>query len=171
MVQGTDVIIDSNVKIRYPKSVTMGDHIAIDWGFYCTTQLELKDWIHIAPYCTVIGGKEAMFKMGNFTTLAAGCRIICASDDYLGEGLTNPWVPEQYRKIISAPVVMENYSILGTNVIVFPGVTIAEGTAIGAGSLVNKDTEPWSVYVGTPAHRIKDRSKKLLEYAKEMGYQ
>ena len=31
-------------------------------------------------------------------------------------------------------------------------------------SLVNKSTEPWGIYVGIPAKRIKDRSKDLLKF-------
>ena len=46
---------------------------------------------------------------------------------------------------------------------IFPGVEIAEGCAIGALSIVNKSTEPWGIYFGTPVRRIKNRSKNLLE--------
>jgi len=34
-------------------------------------------------------------------------------------------------------------------------------------SLVNKSIDPWGVYVGVPAIRIKDRSKNLLEKEKQ----
>jgi acetyltransferase-like isoleucine patch superfamily enzyme len=52
-----------------------------------------------------------------------------------------------------------------------PGVTLAEGCVIGANSLVTKDTEPWTIYMGSPAMPIKKRPKdKMLLYAKELGY-
>jgi galactoside O-acetyltransferase len=52
-----------------------------------------------------------------------------------------------------------------------PGVTIAEGSVIGACSLVTKDTEPWTIYMGVPARAVKIRKKeKMLQYAKELGY-
>lgn len=44
-----------------------------------------------------------------------------------------------------------------------PGVRLKEGTSIGANTLVTKDTEPWSIYVGSPARKIKNRSKDLLK--------
>lgn len=162
---GEDVRIDSNTRIAHPDLVSIGSHVAIDWGFYCVTQMELGDYVHIAPYCTVIGGKEGCFKMGNFTAMAAGCRIICATDSYNGDSLIIPWIPTEYRKIINKPVILENYVTLGTNTIVLPGITIAEGTVTGAGSVVTKNTEPWSVYVGTPAKLIRPRSKQIIEYA------
>jgi galactoside O-acetyltransferase len=52
-----------------------------------------------------------------------------------------------------------------------PGITIAEGSVIGACSLVTKNTEPWTIYAGVPARAIKVRpNKKMLEFAKKMGY-
>ena len=44
-----------------------------------------------------------------------------------------------------------------------PGVILAEGTSIGAMSLVLKSTEAWGLYVGNPAKRLKDRNKDLLQ--------
>jgi galactoside O-acetyltransferase len=43
-----------------------------------------------------------------------------------------------------------------------PGITIREGSVIGAGSLVTKDTEPWMIYVGSPAKAVKLRDKELI---------
>jgi galactoside O-acetyltransferase len=66
---------------------------------------------------------------------------------------------------------MEKFSCLGTNVVVMPGVIISEGSVIGANSLVTKTTEPWTIYVGSPAKPIKLRNSKLsYEFAKELGY-
>ena len=53
-----------------------------------------------------------------------------------------------------------------------PGVTLAEGSVIGSNSLLTTDTEPWTVYAGSPARPIKQRTKgKIYEYAKELGYE
>ena len=46
---------------------------------------------------------------------------------------------------------------VGAGVIILPGVTIDKGCIIGAGSIVTKNTEPFSIYVGNPARKIKDR--------------
>jgi acetyltransferase-like isoleucine patch superfamily enzyme len=48
-----------------------------------------------------------------------------------------------------------------------PGVTLAEGSILGANSLLTKDTEPWTIYVGIPAKPVKIRNKeKIIKYAK-----
>ena len=53
-----------------------------------------------------------------------------------------------------------------------PNVTLAEGSILGANSLLTKDTEPWTIYVGSPAKPVKIRDKdKILQYAKELGYE
>ena len=47
MIIGEDVIIDKFVNFKRPELVKIGNHVAIDWGFYCTTSLEIGDYIHI----------------------------------------------------------------------------------------------------------------------------
>jgi len=171
---GEDIYISPNVEIRRPQLVSVGSHIAIDSGFYITTQAELGDYIHIAPYVTVIGGANGLLKMGNFTNISVGGKVICGSDEFLGEGLvTAPGIPEAYRDTLKiAPVIFEDFTNVGANVVIMPGVTLAEGSIVGACSLVTKSTQPWTIYVGTPARPIKIRPRqKMMEYARKLGYE
>ncbi len=48
-----------------------------------------------------------------------------------------------------------------------PGVSLGEGSAVGAMSLVKESVEPWTVAVGIPAKPIKPRGKRILELEKE----
>lgn len=168
---GDDVYIAENVVFKRPQLCLFGSHIAIDEYFYCTTALDLGSYIHIAPMVSIIGGAESLLWMGNFTTIAAGCRIICKGDAHMGAGLVSPVIPEEYRDdVIGKQITMENYSSLGTNVILMPNVTIAEGVVVGANSLVTRPiTKPWSVWAGSPAMYIKDRpSENMLRYGKAL---
>jgi galactoside O-acetyltransferase len=169
---GEDVFISRSVEIRRPELFEIGSHSAIDTGFYCTTAAQIGDYVHIGPYTTVIGGATGLLKMDHFAGFSAGCRIVCATDEYLGEGLTGPMIPKELKgPIEAAPVICEKFSLLGTNVVVLPGVTLAEGSVIGANSLVTKSTEPWTIYVGSPARAIKVRRRdKIIENAKRLGY-
>ncbi|PVV78300.1 O-acetyltransferase, partial [Pseudomonas sp. HMWF011] len=56
--------------------------------------------------------------------------------------------------------------IIGTSSIVLPGVTLAEGCSVGAMSMITKSTDPWGIYFGVPAKRLKNRSQELLEFEK-----
>lgn len=169
---GSDVYIDSFIRIKRPELVSIGNHVAIDHGFYCTTSLEIGDYIHIAPYVSVIGGRDAFLKMDHFSTIAAGCRIICGSDEHLGAGLVGPTIPKIYQdRLIIKPIVFEKYANIGSNVIVFPGVILKEGSVVAAGSIVTKNTEPWMIHMGSPARPYKRRPKtKIITYAEELGY-
>jgi galactoside O-acetyltransferase len=52
--------------------------------------------------------------------------------------------------------------VIGTNAVIFPGVTIGEGAIIGALSLVREDVPDWAIYAGIPAKRVGTRRKDLL---------
>ena len=168
---GQDVFISGQVEIRRPHLCRLGSHIAIDTGFYCTTGAWLGDYIHIGPYVTVIGGAPALLRMLGFNTAGAGSRILCASDEFLGAGLSG-LAPAEFRDVVRVePVIFEAFACVGTNVVVHPGVTLAEGSVIGSCSLVTRSTEPWMIYRGIPAKAWKERPRaKLIEAARRLGY-
>ncbi len=164
-----DLCIDKDIKIK--ASFTHGKHIAIDHGFYCTANLAIGNWIHIGPYCTVIGGKNTTLTMEDFTSMAAGCRFICTSIEHLGEGISIPFLPKEYKdNLVVGDILIKKFANVLTNAVIFPKVTIAEGSVISVGSVVTKDTEPWMIYAGIPARPIKERKKdKMIEMAAKLG--
>ncbi|MBY0434575.1 MAG: hypothetical protein K2U26_10745 [Cyclobacteriaceae bacterium] len=169
---GDDVFISANVEIRRPHLVIVGSHVAIDSGLYLTTQATIGDYTHLGPYISVIGGEKSNLVVEHFATIAVGTRIIAGSDQFSGEGFTSVTVPSQYRdKVEYSTIHIKRFVGVGTNVVLMPGVQLAEGCVIGACSLVTKNTEPWTIYTGIPAKPVKMRKKeKMLAYAKELGY-
>lgn len=169
---GSDVFISDRAEIRRPHLINIGNHVAIDSGAYITTQAEIKDYIHIGPYVTIIGGEKGKLIMNDFCSIAAGARMICSSDSHLGIGLPGPTIPDEYKDQITYGIItMEMFSAVCTNAIVMPNVKLSEGSVIGAGAFVTKDTEPWTIYVGNPARPLKIRRKEvMIRYATEMGY-
>lgn len=168
---GEDVFIDATAYFRRPHLVSIGSHVAIDFGVYVTTALEVGDYCHIAPYVTIIGGPQGLLRLGHFCTIAAGSRVICGSDSHLGLGLVGPTIPPGYEDELKIePVIFENFASVGTNVVIMPGVRLAEGSVVGACSLVTKSTEPWTIYYGAPAKPQKRRPSHVMkQYAKELG--
>lgn len=170
---GSDVFVSADVEIRRPHLVSLGKHVAIDSGFYITTAADVGDHVHIGPGVRVIGGAKAKLTMGHFTNIALGSSIICGSDEYGGAGLVSaPGIPEEFRDVVdTSPVVFRNFANVGAHVVVLPGVELAEGTVVGACSLVTKSTDPWTVYMGVPARPVRARPReKMLEYAARLGY-
>lgn len=148
-----------------------GNHCTIDEFTYISTRLIMGDYIHIAPFVSVVGGKDCTLIMGHFSAISAGSRIICGSDDFT-KGLTNPMVPAEYRVLKLTDITLESFAMVGTNCVVMPGVTMKKGSVLGANSLLLEDTEEWGIYVGSPAKLIKYREKDMmLENAKKMGYE
>lgn len=169
---GADVFISAAVEIRRPHLVSVGSYVAIDSGFYCTVAVELGDYVHIGPYVTAIGGAESTLSMSHFTTIGAGSRLVCGSDEFLGDGLVGSAVPGAYRdKVLLGTVKLAMFASLGTNVVVHPGVILAEGSVVGSCSLVTRDTEPWTIYHGIPARPMRERPReKMIAAAKALGY-
>lgn len=55
--------------------------------------------------------------------------------------------------VLSGHCVIEPYSFFGVNSTIRDGAHIAEGSLIGMGACITKDTEPWGVYKGNPAKK------------------
>lgn len=123
--------------------------------------------MHIAAGVMLFGGEDGIL-LRDYVGISSRSVIYAASDDYSGQYMTNPTVPEQYRHIISKAVCMNKHVLIGTGCTVLPGVMIGEGTSVGSMSLVNKSLNAWGIYVGIPCRRIKERSKDLLFLEKRM---
>lgn len=168
---GIDLHRDTTSRINHPGEIEVGNHVAIDIGVYISTAASIGDYVHIAPYTCVIGGKDSKLVMKDFSGISAGCKILCGSDDFT-QGLMNPQVPLKYRSPKTTTITFERFTCVGVNSVVMPGITLREGSVVGSNSVLTKDTEPWTIYVGSPAKPIKIRDKKIiLQYAKELGYE
>ena len=169
--EGIDLYIDETSRIKHPYLVELGNHVAIDMGVYLSTSATIGDYVHIAPYACIIGGGDSKLVMEHFSGISAGCKIICGGDDFT-KGMMNPQVPIQYRSPKITTITFERFSCVGVNSVVMPGVTLREGSVVGSNSTLTGDTEPWTIYVGSPAKPVKVRDKNLiLQYAKQLGYE
>ena len=172
MIKGDDVFIHNNVEFTRPELVKIGNHVAIDSGFYCTTALTIGDYVHISPHVAVVGGKKTALTVEDFCFISTGSKLIGGSETFWGYGLVGPLIPDEYKDDqILRPIVIKRFAGMLANSVILPGVTMAEGSVLGANSLLNSDTEPWTVYVGNPAKPLRLRLKHACyEYAKKLGY-
>ncbi|HCC84750.1 MAG TPA: acetyltransferase [Candidatus Pacebacteria bacterium] len=65
--------------------------------------------------------------------------------------------PVTLQKITPKKIIIEDGVWIGANVVIMPGIRLSKGTVVGAGSVVTKSTEAYSVVVGIPAKKIKSR--------------
>jgi galactoside O-acetyltransferase len=161
---GNNVKISKKTSIYGSQFITIGDNVRID--DYCclvanANEIIIGSNVHIAFFSILMG--NAGIELGDFVGLSSRVSIYSASDDYSGNSLTNPTIPDEYKNIYTGKVKLMKHVIVGTNTTILPNLTIREGCSIGANSLIIKDTEPWSIYFGTPAKKIKERSKEILK--------
>jgi acetyltransferase-like isoleucine patch superfamily enzyme len=159
---GINVKISNKTSIYNHDQIIIGDNSRVDDFCVLSGHIQIGRNVHITPMCLVAGGEKGII-FENYTTIAYGVKIFTQSDDYTGETMTNSTIPKEFKKEIKNAITIKEHSIIGAGSIIMPGVELAEGTSIGAMSLVLKDTESWSIYLGQPAKKIKDRSKKLLK--------
>lgn len=108
--------------------------------------------------------------IGRFCSIGYRC-IIGPNEHPIQNLITHPVVYDRGYKYIQNnniidlekknPPTIEDNVWIGANCIVMKGVTIGEGSVIGANSLVTKDIPPYSIAVGSPAKVIKNRKDEF----------
>lgn len=166
---GRNVRIDKSCTIIGLGNIGFGNDVRIDGGVSIIAPqgfVEIGSFVHIGGGCHISGVHGVV--MGDFSGLSQGVRLYSATDDYVGDCLTNPTVPAEFLNIKAGRISLGKHVIVGSGSVVLPGVAVAAGTAIGALSLVRKDTEEWGVYAGNPARRIRERGRGALAKEREM---
>jgi acetyltransferase-like isoleucine patch superfamily enzyme len=165
---GDNVLIHERVNMINIENISMGSNVRIDGDvtIVATGRVDIGSFVHIGAQCYLAGG--AGIKMMDFSGLSQGVKLYSTSDDYSGAHLTNPTVPIEYLGVIRGRVELERHVIIGAGSIVLPNVTVGEGSAIGALSLVNKSVEAWGIFSGIPVRRISSRNQDLLRIEKQL---
>lgn len=166
-------IISASIRVRHPQHFEVGEDSIIDDFSYFSTKVRVGRCSHIASCCTVAGGVDRLFTLGDFSSVSAGVRIWCASDDYRRDlvALIPAGVEDPKEHLIVGDVTLGDYTAVGSNSTIMPGNTIPEGTVIGAQSYVpvRFAFEPWTVYAGVPIQRVGDRDREaVLRQASEL---
>ena len=164
---GADVQISDRASFYGAGRISLGDHVRID--DFCVLSagvggICIGDNIHLAVYSSLIGAGR--ITLSDFCNISSRVSIYSSSDDYSGASMTNPTIPAEFTGVTHADVFLGKHVIVGSASVILPGVTLAEGVAIGALSMVNKSCESFGIYAGNPVRRIKERKCDLLEVEK-----
>ena len=161
---GENVQISDRASFYGASRIVLGNNVRID--DFCVLAagvggILIGNYVHIAVGSTLVGAGN--ITMLDFSGLSSRVSIYSSSDDYSGVTLTNPTVPSEFTGVVHADVMLAKHVIVGSGSVILPGVTLEEGVAIGALSLVNKRCEAFGIYVGNPIRRIKERKRDLLK--------
>ena len=153
---GKNVLISRKASIYGANKIVIGNNVRIDDFCILSGNIKLGNYIHISA-CTLLFAGNSGIEIEDFSGVSSRCAIYAETDDYSGNFLTNPMIEEEFRNVTEEKVVLKKHVLIGTGSTILPGVEIAEGSSVGAMSLINKSLESWGIYVGIPCRKIKDR--------------
>lgn len=163
---GQNVTISPKASIYNAENIEIGDNVRID--DFCILSagefgIKIGSHIHIGCHTTLIG--HELIELGDYSGLSGRVSIYSSSDDFSGNFLFGPTIMKEFTNVTSKPVVLKPYSIVGCGSVILPGVTLGEGCAVGAMSLVKKSLDSYKIYAGNPIKYIKDRETRMTKYS------
>ncbi len=114
------------------------------WNLFCADQVTAGDGVEIY--------NPAPLRLGSHAILSQGAYVCGATHDF-----DDPGFP-----LLTYAMEIGAYAWVCARACVGPGVTVGEGAVLGLGSVTTKDLEPWTVYAGAPAVRVKAR-RRIVE--------
>jgi len=120
----------------YPKSTVWAP-----WNLICADQVTAADGAEIY--------NPAPMTFGSHAILSQDAYVCAATHDY-----DDPSFP-----LIAYAMQIGAYAWICARASVAPGVQVGEGAVLGLGSVASRSLEPWTVYAGVPAIRVKDRKR------------
>ncbi len=117
-------------------------------------------------YINISLESDAELHIGNYCSIAPGCRFLLSGEHNLNTITTYPFKAKKFGAIGEAKdkgdIVISDDVWIGAESIIGAGVKIGQGAVIGAGSVVTKDVPPYAVACGVPAKIIKYRFPEEL---------
>lgn len=92
-------------------------------------------------------------KIGDNVMMGPDVKIYTVNHNF--KDINTPMNTQGFQNIRN--VIINDDVWIGANVIILPGVTIGKGSVLGAGCVVAKDVESYSIMVGNPAKKVKSR--------------
>lgn len=155
---GEGVRLYPMAKIAFPHVVELGNHVKVrDFAFiFAGEGLIVGEYTDIQPHTVIWGGGLTI--IGARVSTGPGTVFLSATYSHAPGLRMVDGLPEGAAKAIGGKLVVGDDVYIGARSVIMP-VTIGEGAVIGAGSFVNKDCEPYGIYVGSPAKKIGERPK------------
>lgn len=130
---GSNVFIGKDVKLMNPSRIYVGDNSYVNGGYLCA-------------------GNNSKIIVGNDCLISYDVHIRCTGHNYIDKNIL---IRNQGHS--EADIIIKDDCWIGFGAQIMSGITINTGCVIAAGAVVTHDTEPYCVYAGIPAKKIKER--------------
>lgn len=165
---GNHVLISRKCSFYGAKNISVGNHVRIDDFCILSGKITIGNYVHIGAYCGLYGSHGIFIE--DYSGLSPRCALFSVSDDFSGEYLLGPEIPDQYRNVIGKPIHLHKFVNIGAGCIIMPGVTVEENVAVGTMSLVRKSLKGGAIYacMPPPLKCLKPRSPGLKKLATKL---
>ena len=126
-------------KLRWNHVIYSSARIFAPWNLSITTG-------------SVIGPRVEIY---NKAPVSLGTGVVISQDAFLCTASHD--VSSPTMALVTQPIVVEDNVWICARAIVLPGVTLHTASVVGAGAVVAKDVETWSIVGGSPAKFLKKR--------------
>lgn len=164
---GENVQIDRSVSMVGVENLRFGDNVRIDAGtiIVASGTVWIGSHVHVSAFCYLAG--RGGIRLEDFSNLSTYVSIHSVSDDPSGASLTNPTIPDTYKTLQEAEVVVGRHALVLAKATLLPGTRLGEGAVVGAHSLARGEVPAWMICAGTPARPVKERKRDALALEKE----
>lgn len=166
---GTNVNVHRSCIIFGGERIHIGSNVRID----CFSMLSageqgimIGDHVHIAAGCYLFGS-GGKITIGDFAGLSARVSLFTATDDYLLGYMTNPTVPDKYKRVTKGDIVLNKHALVGCSAVIMP-CTLGVAVSVAALSFVNKNVADFEVVKGYPAVKVTSRRRRILDLEKQL---
>ncbi len=149
------------------KLASCGSRFRCYGGKFTFKNISVGNNVYIGPNAVFMSALAKIY-IGNDVMFGPNVTIITGDHriDKVGEYMIN--VTEKEKKN-DLDIVIEDDVWIGANALILKGVTIGTGSVIGGGAIVVRDVPPYTIYVGSPSQKIKERfSKEKIELHKKL---
>lgn len=150
---GNDVSIGSGVLFIHPETIEIGDGVFIGDQTIIQGRKDGKciigDKVWIGPQ-SYFDARDLVIE--DYVGWGPGAKVL--GSKHTGDPVDMPIINTD---LTIKPVRICKNSDIGVNAVIMPGVTVGDGSVIGAGAVVIKDVPPYSVAAGVPAKIIRKR--------------
>jgi putative colanic acid biosynthesis acetyltransferase WcaF len=129
----------------FGSKIGKGVHVYPGVKIWAPWNLELGDECGIGNDAILYS--QGKICIGKRAVISQGAHLCAGTHDYTQVGFP----------LIMKPIVIEDHVWVAAEAFIHPGVTVGEGSVIGARSVVTKDMPSWMVCAGFPCKPIKER--------------